>query len=78
MKELAKHWEQWGKNPKETLYKRLENLCQLYYNHPKESFPFSLKIFGFPELKIGHKEELLFRIKELEDILNVKVYKEEE
>ena len=60
----------------EAFEKRLINLKQIEEND-KIIYPINFIMFGFPKLEIQSKEELSGRIKELEDIMNIKVEKEE-
>lgn len=57
---------------KETLKNRLEGLCTLYGNDDQK-YPFRFNVLGFTVLKVRNKTELLYRIKELSEILNVDV-----
>jgi len=61
----------------EAFFKRLESLKILEENDKLE-YPCQFIMFGFPALKIDSKEELKGRIKEIQDVLNIEAYKEEE
>jgi len=53
------------------LEKRLLTLVELY--DTQTYYPFSLMIIGYTPLRINSKEELIGRIKELKELLNVEV-----
>ena len=59
-------------NKCEALSNRLINLKRIEDN-PYTTYPFELVMMGFPALKVFSKEELLGRIKELEDLMSVKL-----
>lgn len=59
----------------ESFKTRLESLKQL--SQTMKEYPFRARILGFPLLVIDTKEELIGRIKELEDILNIYLIKEQ-
>lgn len=62
-------------------YKAFSNRLESFKNleeNDKLEYPCKFMIFGFPTLEINSKEELKGRIKEIQDVLNIEAYKEEE
>jgi hypothetical protein len=50
------------------LRERLNSLITLF--NEETDFPFAVRILGFPVTRFGSREELIFRIKEICDILH--------
>lgn len=55
------------------MHRRLASLIMLYDKYEAKEFPKSFVMLGFGNLNISSKEELMYRIKELCDLLKVNI-----
>lgn len=64
----------WNCEPARVVYNRMMSLLTLYENLKDEQYPFMMnRVIGFIPIKVNTKEELVGRIKELCDILNIQI-----
>jgi len=63
--------KKWNATPEKVLETRLASLIELS-NNTKE-YPIKVRMLGFPLLIVQNREEIMARIKELSEILNVNV-----
>ena len=61
----------WSKPTTEVLLNRHTNLLALLNKHLE--YPFKVRMVGFPLLQLHSEEDLKSRIRELSDILNIRV-----
>ena len=61
---------------KKDLTNKLKNMYALYMNSSDKEYPHNFRMAGFPNLKLQCRDELKWRIKELEHVLCIEVYHE--